>query len=127
MCIKSFKVNNLLIRIDDSHFFFRPDGIGTVSVEEKERFEEIKERLSALLENQISHFRYTLYVIQVSAFPIMLYPASPPLYTFLLLLLLLLSLPATIQELPIGPNCYDPGFILWSVSQMVVRFHCFYT
>lgn len=127
VCIKSFKVNNLLIQIDDSLFFFRPDGIGTVSMEEKERFEEIKERLSALLENQISHFRYTLYVIQVSAFPIMLYPASPPLYTFLLLLLLLLSLPATIQELPIGPNCYDPGFILWSVSQMVVRFHCFYT
>ncbi|XP_035307656.1 calcium-dependent secretion activator 2 isoform X33 [Cricetulus griseus] len=36
----------------------RPDGIGTVSIEEKERFEEIKERLSSLLENQISHFRY---------------------------------------------------------------------
>ncbi|XP_053107780.1 calcium-dependent secretion activator 2 isoform X16 [Hemicordylus capensis] len=36
----------------------RPDGIGTVTVEEKERFEDIKERLSALLENQISHFRY---------------------------------------------------------------------
>uniref|UniRef100_A0A287D653 Calcium dependent secretion activator 2 n=1 Tax=Ictidomys tridecemlineatus TaxID=43179 RepID=A0A287D653_ICTTR len=36
----------------------RPDGIGTVSVEEKEKFEEIKERLSSLLENQISHFRY---------------------------------------------------------------------
>ncbi|RLW06425.1 hypothetical protein DV515_00004389 [Chloebia gouldiae] len=35
----------------------RPDGIGTVSVEEKERFEEIKDRLSSLLENQISHFR----------------------------------------------------------------------
>ncbi|KAK2874322.1 hypothetical protein Q8A67_021475 [Cirrhinus molitorella] len=36
----------------------RPDGIGTVSVEEKERFEEIKERLRVLLENQITHFRY---------------------------------------------------------------------
>uniref|UniRef100_A0A8C2TLD2 Calcium dependent secretion activator 2 n=1 Tax=Coturnix japonica TaxID=93934 RepID=A0A8C2TLD2_COTJA len=36
----------------------KPDGIGTVSVEEKERFEEIKDRLSSLLENQISHFRY---------------------------------------------------------------------
>uniref|UniRef100_A0A8C9F5Y6 Calcium dependent secretion activator 2 n=1 Tax=Pavo cristatus TaxID=9049 RepID=A0A8C9F5Y6_PAVCR len=32
----------------------RPDGIGTVSVEEKERFEEIKDRLSSLLENQIT-------------------------------------------------------------------------
>uniref|UniRef100_A0A8C2TNX3 Calcium dependent secretion activator 2 n=1 Tax=Coturnix japonica TaxID=93934 RepID=A0A8C2TNX3_COTJA len=47
-----------------SHFFsqsihiYLPDGIGTVSVEEKERFEEIKDRLSSLLENQISHFRY---------------------------------------------------------------------
>lgn len=37
--------------------FFRPDGIGTVTVEEKERFEEIKERLRVLLENQITHFR----------------------------------------------------------------------
>ncbi|XP_049327390.1 calcium-dependent secretion activator 1 isoform X6 [Astyanax mexicanus] len=36
----------------------RPDGIGTVTVEERERFEEIKERLRVLLENQITHFRY---------------------------------------------------------------------
>ncbi|KAM9365356.1 calcium-dependent secretion activator 1 isoform 2-T2 [Pholidichthys leucotaenia] len=36
----------------------RPDGIGTVTVEEKERFEEIKERLRVLLENQITYFRY---------------------------------------------------------------------
>ncbi|XP_046881953.1 calcium-dependent secretion activator 1 [Hypomesus transpacificus] len=35
-----------------------PDGIGTVTVEEKQRFEEIKERLRVLLENQITHFRY---------------------------------------------------------------------
>ncbi|XP_053261596.1 calcium-dependent secretion activator 2 isoform X11 [Podarcis raffonei] len=36
----------------------RPDGIGTVTIEEKEKFEDIKERLTSLLENQISHFRY---------------------------------------------------------------------
>ncbi|XP_072522586.1 calcium-dependent secretion activator 1 isoform X5 [Salminus brasiliensis] len=36
----------------------RPDGIGTVTVEERERFEDIKERLRVLLENQITHFRY---------------------------------------------------------------------
>ncbi|XP_030632179.1 calcium-dependent secretion activator 1 isoform X7 [Chanos chanos] len=36
----------------------RPDGLGTVKVEEKERFEEIKERLRVLLENQITNFRY---------------------------------------------------------------------
>nr|XP_056702096.1 calcium-dependent secretion activator 2 isoform X4 [Euleptes europaea] len=36
----------------------RPDGIGTVTIEEKEKFEDIKERLASLLENQISHFRY---------------------------------------------------------------------
>uniref|UniRef100_A0A3B4CJR2 Ca2+-dependent activator protein for secretion b n=1 Tax=Pygocentrus nattereri TaxID=42514 RepID=A0A3B4CJR2_PYGNA len=35
-----------------------PDGLGTVTVEEKERFEEIKERLRVLLENQITNFRY---------------------------------------------------------------------
>ncbi|XP_066519985.1 calcium-dependent secretion activator 1 isoform X4 [Hoplias malabaricus] len=36
----------------------RPDGLGTVTVEEKDRFEEIKERLRVLLENQITNFRY---------------------------------------------------------------------
>ncbi|XP_077121070.1 calcium-dependent secretion activator 2 isoform X14 [Ranitomeya variabilis] len=36
----------------------RPDGIGTVTAEERDRFEEIKDRLAVLLENQISHFRY---------------------------------------------------------------------
>lgn len=39
------------------NFSCRPDGIGTVTVDEKERFEEIKERLRVLLENQITHFR----------------------------------------------------------------------
>ncbi|XP_062853941.1 calcium-dependent secretion activator 1 isoform X4 [Trichomycterus rosablanca] len=38
--------------------FIRPDGLGTVTVEEKERFEDIKERLRVLLENQITNFRY---------------------------------------------------------------------
>ncbi|XP_043944688.1 calcium-dependent secretion activator 2 [Protopterus annectens] len=36
----------------------RPDGLGTVTAQEKERFEDIKERLRLLLENQITHFRY---------------------------------------------------------------------
>uniref|UniRef100_A0AAY4C5J4 Calcium-dependent secretion activator 1-like n=1 Tax=Denticeps clupeoides TaxID=299321 RepID=A0AAY4C5J4_9TELE len=41
-----------------SPLLHRPDGLGTVVVEEKERFEEIKERLRVLLENQITNFRY---------------------------------------------------------------------
>uniref|UniRef100_A0A8C9S9N6 Calcium-dependent secretion activator 1-like n=1 Tax=Scleropages formosus TaxID=113540 RepID=A0A8C9S9N6_SCLFO len=44
--------------LTDANVISRPDGIGTVKVEEKERFEEIKERLCVLLENQITHFRY---------------------------------------------------------------------
>ncbi|XP_072242557.1 calcium-dependent secretion activator 2 [Leuresthes tenuis] len=36
----------------------RPDGMGTVTVEEKEQFEAVKSCLMALLENQITHFRY---------------------------------------------------------------------
>ncbi|KAK3575582.1 hypothetical protein QTP86_030515 [Hemibagrus guttatus] len=36
----------------------RPDGLGTVIVEEKDRFEDIKEQLRVLLENQITNFRY---------------------------------------------------------------------
>jgi hypothetical protein len=39
------------------HIFCRPDGIGTVLLREKEKFDEIKERLHILLENQITHFR----------------------------------------------------------------------
>ncbi|XP_036356657.1 calcium-dependent secretion activator 1 isoform X5 [Octopus sinensis] len=37
----------------------RPDGIGTVLLSEKEKFDEIKERLRVLLENQITNFRYS--------------------------------------------------------------------
>ncbi|XP_028286202.1 calcium-dependent secretion activator 2 isoform X4 [Parambassis ranga] len=36
----------------------RPDGMGTVMVEEKEQFEAIRSRLVTLLEYQITHFRY---------------------------------------------------------------------
>ncbi|XP_041852714.1 calcium-dependent secretion activator 2 isoform X2 [Melanotaenia boesemani] len=36
----------------------RPDGMGTVTVEEKEQFEAVRSRLMTLLENQITHFRY---------------------------------------------------------------------
>uniref|UniRef100_A0A8C3I6A5 Calcium dependent secretion activator 2 n=1 Tax=Chrysemys picta bellii TaxID=8478 RepID=A0A8C3I6A5_CHRPI len=40
--------------VHGNRFLHPPD----ISVEEKERFEETKNRLSSLLENQISHFRY---------------------------------------------------------------------
>lgn len=36
----------------------RPDGMGTVTEQEKEVFEEIRSRLLTLLEKQITHFRY---------------------------------------------------------------------
>ncbi|KAM9351625.1 calcium-dependent secretion activator 2 isoform 5-T5 [Symphorus nematophorus] len=36
----------------------RPDGMGTVTMDEKEQFDAIRSRLMALLENQITHFRY---------------------------------------------------------------------
>ena len=36
---------------------FRPDGVNTVTIDEKERFEEIKERLRDFLANQITQFR----------------------------------------------------------------------
>lgn len=35
----------------------RPDGLTTVTVDEKERFEDIKERLRVILENRIVNFR----------------------------------------------------------------------
>ena len=38
-------------------YFFRPDGVGTVTLEEKERFQEVKDRLKVLLEKQITNFR----------------------------------------------------------------------
>ena len=43
---------------------FRPDGLSTVKVDEKERFEEIKERLRVILENQIVQFRWTQASLQ---------------------------------------------------------------
>ncbi|XP_065559138.1 calcium-dependent secretion activator-like isoform X3 [Artemia franciscana] len=35
----------------------RPDGVGTVVYEEKEKFQEVKDRLRIILENQITNFR----------------------------------------------------------------------
>ncbi|CAI4226865.1 unnamed protein product [Auanema sp. JU1783] len=37
---------------------YKPEGVGTVTLEEKEKFQEIKERLRVLLEKQITNFRY---------------------------------------------------------------------
>ncbi|XP_061698707.1 calcium-dependent secretion activator 2 isoform X1 [Syngnathoides biaculeatus] len=36
----------------------RPDGMGTVTLEEKEQFQFVRSRLVLLLENHITHFRY---------------------------------------------------------------------
>ena len=36
---------------------FRPDAIGTVTVDEKERFENLKESLREYLEKQVTNFR----------------------------------------------------------------------
>ncbi|KAM8891048.1 calcium-dependent secretion activator 2-like isoform 3-T3 [Spinachia spinachia] len=36
----------------------RPDGMGTVTAQEKQDFEAIRRRIVSLLENQITHFRY---------------------------------------------------------------------
>ncbi|XP_072402890.1 calcium-dependent secretion activator isoform X7 [Diabrotica undecimpunctata] len=36
----------------------RPDGVGSVTHEEKEKFQEVKDRLRVLLENQITNFRF---------------------------------------------------------------------
>lgn len=38
----------------------RPDGVGSITHEEKERFQNIKERLRVLLEYQITNFRWVL-------------------------------------------------------------------
>ncbi|KPP77346.1 calcium-dependent secretion activator 2-like [Scleropages formosus] len=45
-------------KLEDGVVFFRPDGVGTVTVEEKEQFEEVRKRLLSLLENEIVNFRY---------------------------------------------------------------------
>lgn len=39
---------------------FRPDGVGTVLSEEREKFDDVKTRLRALLEYQIVHFRFVV-------------------------------------------------------------------
>ena len=41
-----------------SLIFYRPDGIGTVTVEEKDLYAGIKDRMRNLLEFQITNFRY---------------------------------------------------------------------
>ena len=39
---------------------FRPDGVGTVLFEEREKSQEIRQRLRLLLEYQITNFRWVL-------------------------------------------------------------------
>ena len=51
-------------RVSQQHFHStatlpgRPDGVGSITVQEKEKFAEIKERLKTLLQHQITNFRY---------------------------------------------------------------------
>lgn len=48
-------MNSRFIHNDSNDF--RPDGVGSVTHEEKEKFQDIKERLRVLLEHQITNFR----------------------------------------------------------------------
>lgn len=41
----------------------RPDGVGSITHEEKERFQNIKERLRVLLEYQITNFRQVTFYL----------------------------------------------------------------
>ncbi len=47
----SFDINPMMC-------YIRPDGVGTVTVDEKEHFTQIKDRLRVLLEHQITNFRF---------------------------------------------------------------------
>lgn len=41
-----------------NQLFFRPDNnVSTISMEEKDRFNEVRERLKLFLEHQVTHFR----------------------------------------------------------------------
>lgn len=56
------KTTNFRILLDGFYLtaillLVRPDGVGSITHEEKEKFQEIKERLRVLLENQITNFR----------------------------------------------------------------------
>ncbi|VDK30017.1 unnamed protein product [Gongylonema pulchrum] len=44
--------------IDPTLMHYSPDGVGTVTLEEKEKFQDVKERLRTLLEKEIINFRY---------------------------------------------------------------------
>ncbi|XP_046715052.1 calcium-dependent secretion activator 2 isoform X4 [Silurus meridionalis] len=66
--LMEFSENNALVDPTLLHYSYafcashvhgnRPDGMGTITEDEQEEFEEIRVRLLTLLENQITHFRY---------------------------------------------------------------------
>lgn len=56
-CIGSLEQSDIFILIQIFFTHPRPDGVGTITVEEKSKFEEVKDRLWNLLANQIVHFR----------------------------------------------------------------------
>ena len=55
-----------LQRLNISVLSPRPDGMGTVTEEEKEQFDNIRDRLLSLLENQIVHFRCQLLSLKIT-------------------------------------------------------------
>jgi len=59
---------NIIFKNERNQFIFcfsRPDNnVSTISMEEKDRFSEIKERLKLFLEHQVTNFRlvYLIYI-----------------------------------------------------------------
>lgn len=49
---------------------YKPEGVGTVTQEEKEKFQEIKDRLRVLLEKQITNFRFVLSLSLIVCFAV---------------------------------------------------------
>ncbi|MCP9265670.1 hypothetical protein DINM_021018 [Dirofilaria immitis] len=55
---EGFLIDPTLMHYSFAFALLMPDGVGTVTLEEKEKFQDVKERLRTLLERQITNFRY---------------------------------------------------------------------
>jgi hypothetical protein len=52
------KTMNISFRETDFGFFRPDNNVSTISMEEKDRFNEVKERLKLFLEHQVTNFRF---------------------------------------------------------------------
>lgn len=127
VCIKSFKVNNLLIQIDDSHFFQTGWNWNCFSGRKGKVWGDKGETICPFRKPDKPLQVYIVFDPSICFSNRALSCIPAPVYFFVVIVVKSPCHHSRIANRSQLFSMYDPGFVLRSVSQMVVCFHCFYT